>query len=235
VEVDPLASMRCWAITLELGGRDYEIPALPAVDWWPVLTDANPAKILDFIPSTMSDPDDLDGRILAGEVTGKELGATLLEAVEEVTGRSFHVAVVLAIVAGQQWAAVGGQLAQAGFRWDRQPIGAALDAVYSIIVGGLKDEDREKFLKLLDNEQLTTGKRKTPDKAKVMAEFEAMAGPRPAPAPVSAPASGAPSGSAHPRTPRQPRPRRPAVPPSGPRKRPAPPGDSGPVASSGPR
>lgn len=232
MEVDPLASMRCWAITLELGGREYEIPALPAVDWWPVLVAADPSQVLDLIPSRLGELDDLDTQLLNGGLDGAELGEALMDAIEAATGRSFHVAVVLAMVANAHWPVVGGALAQGGFGWDRQPIGAALDAIYAVIEGGMDKDGREKFHKLLENESLTTGKRKGIDREKAIAEFEAMAGPRPAPAPVRQRSTGEPSGSEHPRTrtPRQPR--RQAARSSGPSQPPARPGGSDPQASS---
>lgn len=228
MNVDPLASMRCWVISVELGGREYDIPALPAADWFPVLVSADVTGVLDLLRSS---PDDLEDQLLSGEISGKELGEVLTEAIEEATGRPAHAAFVLAIVAADQWPMIGGTLAQTGFRWDVQPIGAALDAIHSIVVSSLPEEPRKKFLQYLEDEHLTTGRRRPIDRAKVTAEFETMAGPRPAPAPPGATAPrppeqsiAGPSGSARPRTPRPPRPPRPAVRSSGPRTRPAPPG-----------
>jgi hypothetical protein len=209
VDVDPVASMRCWAITVELGGREYEIPALPAVDWWPVLVGLDPSKVLDLLRSEDEAGEfELDTMLLDGRVTGKELGVALTDAIEEATGRSLHVSFILAMVAASQWPTIGGYLAQTGFRWDLQPIGAALDAIYGVVVSNLEKEPREKFLAVLENESLTNGKPSERQQAKIMSEFESMAGPRPAPAPLPGKASGAPSDSPRPRTrtrPRQPR------------------------------
>jgi hypothetical protein len=206
VDVDPLASMRCWAITVELAGREYEIPALPAADWWPVVSDPDASSFLDLLKSTPGD--DLDARLLDGTITGAALGEAMMDSVAEATGRSFHAAFVLATVAASQWPVIGGELAQRGFRWDVMPIGAALDAVYAIVVGGLEEKNREKFLALLEDETLSQpGKKRTPSQ-RVVGEFEAMAGPRPAPAPLPGGASAAPSGSQRPRTRTRPRPPR---------------------------
>jgi hypothetical protein len=220
VEVDPLASMRCWAITLELGGKEFEIPALPAVDWWPILVSANPRRVLDLLKST---DDDLDAMLLDGELTSAEIGEAVTDAIEEATGRSLHVSLVLALAADGHWPTIGGHLAQIGFRWDQQSIGAALDAIYAVIVGNLPDDARGKFEAVLENETLTQpGKKRTPSE-KVMTEFEAMAGPRPAPAPPGQQpqqSSAGPSGSGPPRT-RSPRQQRRQDAPSGvPRRRP---------------
>jgi hypothetical protein len=98
VKVSPLSSMRCWAIELNVEGRVSEIPALPAADWWPVLAEQDLSRVLDLIES-----DELDDAMLSGEVSGETLSEALTAAVEEVAGRSLHVAFVLAAVAEMQW------------------------------------------------------------------------------------------------------------------------------------
>lgn len=230
MEVDPLASMRCWAIALELGGRTYEVPALPAVDWWPVLVSADLGQILDFVVSTPEDPFNLDDLLLEGAFTAEELTTALTDALEETAGRSFHAAFVLATVANSQWAAINGAMVQAGFRWDEQPLGAALDAIYAVVTGRLDEEALKKFLALLDNEALTTGGKATGrQRARVENEFESMAGPKPTTGVV---ATGAPSGSGRPKTrPRLQRPRQ-GGPSGAPKRQPGPPAGSGPGASS---
>jgi hypothetical protein len=181
----------------------YEIPALPAVEWWPVLASGDLGSILDFIESTPDDPSNVDDLLLSGELSAEELTEVLTDVVEETAGRSFHAAIVLVTVANGQWAAIGGALAQSGFRWSEQPLGAALDAVYAAIVERLNEDALKKFLALLDNEALTSGKPSKRQRAKVVSEFEAMAGPRPT---TSAVATGGLSDSERPRTRPRPRP-----------------------------
>lgn len=208
MDVDPLASMRCWAIEIELGGRTFDVPALPAVDWWPVLVTADLHAVLDFIVSSPDDPNSLDEMLLSGGIDPEELTTALVDALEEATGRTMHSACVLASVATTHWTVVGGELAKLGFRWDIQPIGAALDAVFSVVISGIeKKEDRDKFLRLLDTDPMIKGRRGR-NREKAVAEFETLAGPKPT---AVLPATGAPSGNAHPRTPRLPRPPRQAA------------------------
>lgn len=209
MEVDPLASMRCWAMDVQVGGRTFEVPALPAVDWWPILISGNPIQVVDIFTSTDADLDEL---ILTGEISAEDLSSAAVDIIEEVAGRSLHASYVLVTVASNNWPAIGGELAQRGFCWDVQPIGAALDAIYSIVLNGLpeKTEDgkrnpREEFLKLLENESMTTGKRTGRAREKALSEFEAMAGPKPT---TGVRSTGAPSGSARPRTRQQRRPPR---------------------------
>ena len=237
--VDPIASMRCWAITVQLGGRSYDVPALPAVDWWPIIVDPRPTTFLDILSSR--DPDDsydLDTLLLNGDVSAEELDAVFREAIQEVTGRSLHVAFVTATVAADQWPVIGGLLAQSGFRWDVQSIGAALDAIHSVIVSNLEDAPRKKFLAILEDEALTDpsrkGRKRGPSREALDA-FESMAGPRPAPAPSPGASTAEPSDSQPPRTQTQPLRRLQGARSGVPRRPPQTPGGSGPQATLGNR
>lgn len=227
MDVDPAASMRCWAIELELGGRIFEIPALPAADWWPVFASADLTKILDLVVSTPGA--DLDEYLLTSSLDPQELTEVLTDAAEEIAGRSLHVSIVLATVAGMHWAAINGDLARRGFRWDVQPLGAALDAIYLRIMNSFSEQKaQDKFTALLENEALTTGG-KAVDREKALDDFAALAGPKPT---TGARSTGAPSEGERPKT--QPRPQR--LPPGGrsraPRQPRAPRAGSGPPASS---
>lgn len=232
MNVDPLASMRCWAITVEMGGREFEIPALPAVAWWPVIASMQPIDILDMLKSSSeTDEFELDGMLLDGQVTGKELSGVLRDVIEEVTGRTIQAAYVLALTATERWDVVGPAMAQTGFRWDVQPIGAALDLVYSVIMSALKEENQKKFEALLEKDFSTPSRDRVPDQ-RVISEFEAMAGPRPAPAPLPGKATAVPSDGQRPRT--RTRLRQPLqdARSAGPRKKPGSRAGSGPPASS---
>lgn len=228
MDVDPLASMRCWAIGIELGGRDYEIPALSAVDWWPVLDSGDLGLILDFIESSPDDPTNVDELLLSGALSADELGQALTDAIEEAAGRPFHAALVLATVANTQWTTIGGELARTGFRWDEQPLSAALDAIYGVIVSRLEKDDLNKFLALLENEGLTRGRPSGRQRARVEAEFESMAGPKPTTGVV---ATSERSGSERSRTRLRPRPPHQDAQSAAPKRPRAPRAGSGPGAS----
>ena len=224
MDVDPAASLRCWAIEIELGGRTFEVPALPAADWFPVLLSADLAGVLDLMVS--SSDGWLEDMILSGGITADDLTEALTDAVEQAAGRSFWASCLLAMVAESRWAEINGELARRGFRWDRQPLGAALDALYVTMCAGFTEQAAlDKFRALLEPPAHLAGRE---DQEQAMAQFEAIAGPKPPAAPVatskggkmprsgvsrqSARSNAEPSGSEPPKTPRPPRPRRQAAP-----------------------
>lgn len=202
MDVDPAASLRIWAIEFELGGRTFEVPALPAADWLLMLMNGDPPLgVLD-----MGDLSAVDEMILGEEVTFEEVNKALTLVIEQATGRSFHASLMLAQVAKMQWPIIGGDLVRRGMRFDQVSIGAALDAIYVTILERLKPEAAEKFQALLDSEVSPGGKIR-PNRAKAMADFEDMAGPKPPPVKAT---SGL-SGGGRPRTQLRPRPPRQAA------------------------
>lgn len=238
MKTDPLASMRCWAIGVVLGGREYTIPASPAVSWWPLLAEPSGAALLDMI----KDPD-LTDRLWQGEIETQEITEAVIETIETVTGRSFPAAYLIAGIADQHWASINGQLVRDGVRWDVLPVGAILDAIHVLLLERFGESKNEKtglrwvdeYLAALDAPRPGTGSRVS---EQAISDFETMAGPRPtrsggvtAPPELSsdAPSVGTPSRT---RTPSRP-PRRPGQ--SGaPTTPPSTPGRSDPAARNAP-
>lgn len=192
--------MGCWPVEIELMGRTYEVPALPAMDWWPILVGLDLMAVLDLI-----EDDSLDDAMIDSGPASADLQPALVDALEAVAGRSLHVAYVLAVTAEQNWMGLNGDLIRRGFRWDMMPLAAALDAIYATMLSRFqKQEDLDAWLKVLDDDSLTAPGKKRTASQKARAEFENMAGPRPTGGVRS---TGEQSGSAHPRTRSQPRPR----------------------------
>lgn len=206
--------MRCWEIELELGGRTYTVPALSAVDWWPILVNLDLMGVLEQIEGE----DDLDDRLLSGEVTLAELHEATRDTIEAAAGRSLHAAYVLAVTAEQGWSRINGEMTARGFRWEDAPLGAALDAIYATVLGMFqKQEELDGWLRVLNDESLTAPGKKRTASEQAKSEFESMAGPRPTGGVRS---TGGPSGSARPRTRTRPRPPRQAAPSGAPTQRP---------------
>lgn len=178
MEVDPAASMRIWAVELDLGGHTYVVPPLPAAGWFPVLLEGNPLLVLEMIEDGPGE--DLDDMILSGQVGAEELVEILTLAIEQAAGRQFHAAFVLAQVAALQWAAIAGVLAERGFSWEERPLGAALDAIYAVVCQRLDKDGLARFQQLLDNPMTTKGgRRRKVSRDQAMSDFASIAGPPP--------------------------------------------------------
>lgn len=177
---DPIASMRCWAVGVMLGGREYTVPALPAAAWWPVLAEMRISAFLDLVPGS-----DLTDHLMTGEVTVTEIEEAMIGALEETAGRPITAAAVIAGCAIGHWAGLNGQLVREGVRWDVLPLAAVLDALHALILerlGDRKDEKtqqllRDKYLAML--EQPLPGLSKEVDHEKRAEDFASIAGPMP--------------------------------------------------------
>ena len=238
MKTDPLASMRCWAIGVTLGGQEYTIPAAPAAAWWPLLAEPSGSALLDMI----KDPD-LTDRLWQGEIETQDISDATIETIEAAAGRSVTAALLIASIADEHWASINGQLTREGVRWDVLPLGAVLDAIHALLMERFGDSKNEKTGRLVREDYLAalemplsgTGSRVS---EQAISDFETMAGPRPTRSGgVTAPpelSSGAPFADtpSRTRTPSRP-PRRPG--PSGaPTTPPSTPGRSDPAARSAP-
>lgn len=212
MNVDPAASMRIWELEIDLGGHTYVVPPLPAAGWFPVLLEGNPLLVLDMIET-----EDVDDMLLSGQVGSDELVETLLVAIEQAAGREFHAAFVLAQVAAVQWAAISGSLAERGFDWESRPLGAALDAIYAIVVKGLDKEGLARFQSLLDNPTGALARRRAGRRQQATEDFASIAGPKPQGGVI---ATAERSGGARPKTRPRPQQRPQGAPSRAPRKRP---------------
>jgi hypothetical protein len=204
--------MRIWELEIDLGGRTFDVPALPASGWFPVLLEGNPLLVLDMI-----EDETLDDVLLSGQVSPEELVETLLVAIEQAAGREFHAAFVLAQVAAVQWAAISGTLAERGFDWETRPLGAALDAIYAILVKSLDKEALARFQSLLDNPTGALSRRRAGRRKQMAEDFAEIAGPKPQGGVI---ATAERSGNARPKTRPRPQQPRPPAPSREPRKRP---------------
>lgn len=165
--------MRCWAVDVEIGGRLWTIPPLPAADWWPVL--AGDESMLGLLPAGS----DLEDLLIDGKVGRSDLESAFHDALEEASGRTAEEAGVIAGMALGMWTWVGGKLSLAGFRWDVMPLGAALDAIHAVLMENLNEEGVKRYEQLLKQ-----AVPKQIDRAAALSSFEEIAGPRPSPAPL---------------------------------------------------
>jgi hypothetical protein len=142
---DAVASLRIWAVEVELGGRTLRIPPLPAADWLPALMGADVLGL-----RRLADDIDLDELLLDEGVTVAELTEALELLLESATGRNPWSAFLLAHMAAEHWHVIGADLVRAGLRFESISIAAALDAIYGSACRSMDEKGIARFNAALD-------------------------------------------------------------------------------------
>lgn len=139
-----LASLRIWAIEVDVGGYTYRIPPQPASEWMSaILSD----EVWPIVPAMLEPEDEelLLDRVLAGEVTMTDVTRANRDAVAAASGWNWWEAERLVVSAAAEWRVVGGLLHGAGVVVDQVSLGALLSAIYAMAVTNMTKEDRFKF------------------------------------------------------------------------------------------
>jgi hypothetical protein len=147
---DPIWSLRCWPVDVELLGQTVQIPALPAADWLAVLT-VRPIDLEDIFPGMAPGGYELvDELLYSGELDLDGLYRIVLEIVGTVTGRPWWISMRLINSALQNWGLIGSKLAMAGVDAATMSLGAWIDAVFMIIVEGTPEDQLTMFFSKLE-------------------------------------------------------------------------------------
>lgn len=116
-------------VLVELGGREYRIPAMPAAQWMLVLLERGWA---DIVPGLCEgELEDLHDEIALGFVSTQECEQAAMDAVSAAAGTDWWSAVRLLHSAAQDPAAMG-ELRSTGLDITTAPLGAVLVALYRI-------------------------------------------------------------------------------------------------------
>lgn len=143
---DPTWSLQPTPIVLVLGGREYEIPALPAVDWLMIL---------------MADQLDLDRILLELCPRGVELFtdetvepdalyAVLLDVIEQVSGRRWWIALRLIMTVRNNWNALGAEMFFKNIDPSRLSLSGWLDSMLVLTIRALEPKDVAMFVSRLE-------------------------------------------------------------------------------------
>lgn len=140
--MDPLAALKCWPITVELGGLEFTIPPVPAAEWFLAILGGQPLPIVPGL-LTPEEQEVVSDLIVFGRVDLREVVTASREALELASGWRWWEADRLIRSAGAQWKLLGGDLTRSGVDLNVLPLGAVLNALYSMAVKGMNEQKRQ--------------------------------------------------------------------------------------------
>jgi hypothetical protein len=146
VSVDAAASLRVWAVTVELGGREYTIPALPAADWVVAVLNAEEEvfPVLALLPE--DDYEEIKERALLDlAISFEEVAEVSKDALEAVSGWRWWSAETLIHSAAVEWRLISGEMTKRGLDPARLPLGAWLNGLYAMATENLDKSERMNF------------------------------------------------------------------------------------------
>lgn len=136
---DAAASMRCWAVTVDLGGVDYRIPPRPAGPWLVSLTARSLRPVVPGMVAGL-DADALVDAMVAGRVRVADLDRAARGAISEISGMQWWSAARLAYWLTSNWETLGAEVLKRNVRLDTDPLGLVLVLAYRVIQENAKDE-----------------------------------------------------------------------------------------------
>lgn len=132
---DPIWSLQPWSAVITVGGEEFTIPAVPAVEWLSVLM-ADQFDAMDLLDEFLAgdEVDRVNDLLISGEVTVVELHETILDLIATVSARKWWVTLRLISVVRSDWAILGGELLLKGVDATTLSLAAWLDVLTLIAI-----------------------------------------------------------------------------------------------------
>lgn len=174
MELDAAASLRQWAVWVNIGGREYRIPAQPAGPWLMAIG----GTYRDVVPGMVAglDADDLLDMMVAGRVTVADLDEAARCAIEEMAGtRWWSAARLIAWLLGN-WTSLGSGLLAKGIDPTVAPLGSVVAVTYRLVMESCKDDaERRRIDMELDKPPVGVPIEEMYDEVKASSAFMALA------------------------------------------------------------
>ena len=143
---DPTWSLQPTSVVLALRGQEYEIPAVPAVDWLTILMadDIDLERVLlELCPRGIEllTDEDVDPEVLYD---------ALLDVVEEVSGRYWWIALRLIVTIRVNWNVLGAEMFFRNLDPARMSLSGWLDAMLVIAIKSMEPKDVAMFVSKLE-------------------------------------------------------------------------------------
>lgn len=139
-----LASLRVWAVEVDLAGRSYRIPPLPASEWFAAVLSGDHAPVVPGLLDAAEQEEIID-LLLDGTIDHRALEDANHDALAAASGWKWWEAERLIVSAAVGWKVIGGLLQGAGLDLSTAPLGAVLSSMYAMAVTHMKPEERFTF------------------------------------------------------------------------------------------
>jgi hypothetical protein len=144
--VDPVWSLQPWPVQLTFHGEDYEIPAIPAVDWLGYLMQESP-DLDGLVEDLLPEAEDL---LYEMTLDLEELFEVVLETIATVAARPWWIALRLIQVARANWHIVGPDMLSRGADPGVLSLAGWLDVVLVSILNNMDPKDTTMFVLRLE-------------------------------------------------------------------------------------
>lgn len=144
--LDPVWSLRPWPVELDLAGRTYTFPAVPAVEWLSVLMAENLDQdqiLLELCPQGYE-------LLLDEELDPEELTRALLDVIEQVSGRKWWIALRLIWVVRANWNVLGAEMFYRHIDPTALSLSAWLDVMLVLTIKAMEPKDVSMFTSKLE-------------------------------------------------------------------------------------
>ena len=138
---DPVWALKPWPVVIQAGGREFEIPALPAADWLAILM-TDPFDPDDLILSLVTNGKDL---LFLDTVSADDLEHVCLDVITTASARPWWVALRLVAMARSNWSVLGAELILKGVNPTQLSLAAWLDALLLVALKNMDPKDVTMF------------------------------------------------------------------------------------------
>lgn len=177
MKIDAEASLKLWAVTVELGGRAHRIPPRPAADWLRAIAAANLSRVVPGMLEDAEAGEDIMDGILAGDISAADWQDAAHDAIATISGMKWWSASRLAHYLLDNWGTLGGTLISRGLEPSRAPLGAVLTFTYRVLLENCKGEpERQKLDRELERPPSGVPLAEVYDPKQAAANFMALAG-----------------------------------------------------------
>jgi len=150
VNDDPIASLTAWPINLNIGGRQYTIPAEPASTWLLALLDEFGSFEAVIEMFSVADKAQIEQDVIDGTLDEQDKTKAFRDAVEIAAGRPWWVVVNYLNLLRGFWARFHGRILISGLNPEQVSLGAYLDAAHYAFIENRDEQAAQKILNFLE-------------------------------------------------------------------------------------